>query len=75
MPMIEQFTFYDSDENDYEFEVYPVGTTFKPNAGVYMFTKRWIDRQGVIWHKPLYCTAIGNSDHPLNQDRATIQSH
>ena len=36
-------------------------------------------REYVNTHKCLenheYCTAIGNSDHPLNQDCDTIQSH
>ena len=65
--MIEYFTFYDEDGTPYNFEVHSAGTIFKPIAGVYMFTKRWVDQQGVTWHRPIY---IGETqsfkDRPLD---------
>ena len=67
MPMIEHFVFYNENGNPYNFEVYPTGTNFLPNAGVYMFTKRWVDQREVIWHRPIY---IGETqsfrDRPLD---------
>ena len=71
MSMIERFNFYDNNNNSYNFEVYPKGTIFLPNAGVYMFTNRWTDQQGEIWHTIIY---IGETqsfrDRPLNSNHS-----
>ena len=59
--------FYDKDGTPYDFQVYPLATDFYRKAGVYMFTKRWTDRQGEIWHTVIY---IGEThsfkDRPLD---------
>ena len=67
--MIEYFTFYDENETPYNFQVYTTDTLFNPIAGVYMFTKRWIDTQGKIWHRLLYIgEAQSFKDRPLNSN-------
>ena len=75
MPMIERFNFYDNNSNSYNFQVFPTGTSFLPNAGVYMFTKRWTDQQGKIWHTIIY---IGETrsfrDRPLNSNHPKWES-
>ena len=67
MPKIEDFTFYGSTGQAYNFEVYPIGTYFFPVAGVYMFTKRSTNQKGFVVHTIRY---IGETqsfrDRPLN---------
>ena len=41
--------------DEYEFYIYPIGTTFSDEeGGVYIFTRRSQDQQGVLWHQPIY---------------------
>ena len=75
MPKIEDFTFYGNTGKAYPFKVYSVGTNFNPVAGVYMFTKRSINRQGVVVHTIRY---IGEThsfkDRPLNSNHPKWES-
>lgn len=72
MSMIEYFTFEDNNGTLYDFEVYPKGTHFLPNAGVYMFTNRVENQQqGTTTH---YIRYIGETqsfrDRPLNSNHS-----
>ena len=68
MSIIEYFTFYDENGTPYIFQVYPsIGEDFPSLAGVYMFTKRFIDPQKGLTHRVIY---IGETqsfrDRPLD---------
>ncbi len=67
MSKVEDFTFYDKNGTSYEFEVYPAGTTFNSVAGVYIFTKRWINQRRQVVHTLIYVGETQSfKDRPLD---------
>lgn len=58
MPKIADATF-NGKSGSYQFEVYPIDTTFKAVGAVYIFTNRTVDKTGKGSHSFIY---IGQTD-------------
>lgn len=56
--------------NQYRFNIYPVGTKFKPIGAVYFFTKRYKSSDGNYNHTPIYVGETSNlSERFINHHR------
>ena len=66
-----QAIFYGASGSRYVFNVYPLSTKFHDVGGVYIFTRRFVDQQGVVKFQPLY---IGQTRSFANRLSATHEA-
>ena len=64
----DQHKFYGYSNKTYNFNIYPIGTSFKPLSGVYIFLKRTVGYAFKTDYKVIYIGQTENFDNRLDKN-------